>query len=120
MSAPLLSTLLPPPRGFAAATLTKQELLAGSVVLLVRNLDEVVAALPGFADRVRGFVVELDDAWRWRQLGPALWHLGLPIHDLGHLADVCTGLVGVLEAGLVAAERAPRARHRPRARRAPI
>ncbi len=106
MIARCLTTLSPVPRGFAPASLAKKELLSGSVVLLVGSLDEVAGAIPGFENRVRGFVVELSDAYRWRQLGPALWHLTLPADDLDHAAALCGGLVAVLEEGVVAAERA--------------
>ncbi len=106
MTTRLLTTLSPVPRGFAAAALTKKELLTGNVVLLVRSLDEVAGAIPDFMTRVRGFVVELSDAYRWRQLGPALWHLTLPDASLDHAADLCAGLVGVLEEGVAAAARA--------------
>jgi PAS domain S-box-containing protein len=106
MTARLLTTLSPAPEGFTEAVLTKKELLSGSVVLLVRDLGEVADALPDFADRVRGFVVEQAEAYGWRQLGPALWHLTLPAGELGRAAGLCAGLIGVLEEGIVAAERA--------------
>jgi PAS domain S-box-containing protein len=106
VTARLLTTISPAPRGFVAASLTKRELLAGNVVLLVREVAEVAGAIPDFAQRVRGFVVEPADTYRWRPLGPSLWHLTVPANDLDHAADLCAGLLEVLADGIGANERA--------------
>jgi PAS domain S-box-containing protein len=106
VTACLLTTLSPAPPGFRAAALTKRELLAGNVVLLVRDVAEVAGAIPDFAARVRGFVVEIADTYRWQPLGAALWHLTIPAGDVAHAADLCTGLLAVLADGINASERA--------------
>ena len=79
MNARLLTTLSPAPRGLPGRRRSPSgNCCPAASSCWSATLAEVAGAIPDFAARVRGFVVELADAYRWRPLGPALWHLTLP------------------------------------------
>jgi two-component system, cell cycle sensor histidine kinase and response regulator CckA len=104
MPVAMLTTVSPAPAGFATAVLSKRVLLDGTVVVLVRDLAEILAVLPDARARMRGLVLSAAGRSAWQRLGPSLWHWWLPEASLPLLADTLPGLVATIEDGFVSAE----------------
>jgi signal transduction histidine kinase len=89
------STIAPPPPGFEHVQLSKRHLLDGTVVILVRSLDELQQLLPDFRERMRGVVLVHGAPSSARSLGPLLWLLTLRVERMTALNE---WLAGWLEA----------------------
>ncbi len=88
MPARLLTTLVPPPPGFAPTSLAKRELLDGTVVLLLADADELFGPWPDAASRLRGVLVTPGDTDAMDRLGATLWHLRARVGALPMMAEI--------------------------------
>lgn len=104
MIARLLTTLSPPPPGFAPVALSKRKLLSTTVVLLLRDPGEIEVILPDARSRMRGLLLTLADSGMCLRLGPSLWHLQLPAAVLPAIPALLTGFATAAADGHEAAE----------------
>ncbi len=99
------STIEPPPPGFQRVQLSKRHLLGGTVVVLVRSLEELRAALPDFQQRMRGVVLlrRGDDASIGSRppleqtIGPLLWLLTLPTEHWDEMQAWLAALLSAID-----------------------
>ncbi|HEX5685622.1 MAG TPA: HAMP domain-containing sensor histidine kinase [Ideonella sp.] len=98
------STIEPTPPGFQLVRLSKRHLLGGTVVVLVRALDELRAVLPDFEQRMRGVVLlprqggaAAGPSPGDRALGPLLWLLTPRTEHLGEMHECLAGLLSAID-----------------------
>ncbi len=97
MNRRFLSTVAPPPPGFAVEPLTKRVLLGGAVAIFTNDADAVYGALERFAERVTGIVVLAGEAFEQQAVGPLLWRVQVPDRALPDLLALASGHLALLE-----------------------
>ena len=90
-----LTTLSSPPVGFETVVLERRILASTAVVLLVRDLKEVSAALPRFTEAMVGCIVTPGARMFLEQLGTGLWHLAIPEASLATGLPVASGVAAL-------------------------
>jgi len=98
------STIEPAPPGFQRVQLSKRHLLGGTVVVLVRSLEELRAVLPDFEQRMRGVVLlrqaggaPTDRPAPEQALGPLLWLLAMPTEHWDEMQAWLAGLLSAID-----------------------
>jgi two-component system, cell cycle sensor histidine kinase and response regulator CckA len=97
MNYALLSLLENPPSGFRhCPVLQQKDLRRWPFALLASDCQGAEAALAPFGASLAGIVVTLGTGQSWRQLGPMLFHLGLPAASRDTLATLVSGHLDLL------------------------
>lgn len=91
-----LTTITPAPVGFTLVKLSKRNLLAGPVVVLVEDTAMLAAALPDYQERLLGIVVTLGDQVSLRQITPMSWHAHIPAAWLDMVAALAPGWLSAI------------------------
>ncbi|MEA3207273.1 MAG: hypothetical protein QOE70_330 [Chthoniobacter sp.] len=98
MKFPLLALGQDGPAGFERRTeLSQGDLRRAPFALFAASLEAGEAALQPWRGRIVGIVVTEAAPFQWRDLGDGLYHLGLPAHLRGDLADLLQPWLGSLE-----------------------
>ncbi|MBU6951528.1 hybrid sensor histidine kinase/response regulator [Hahella sp. HN01] len=97
MKARLISTLDPAPPGFTFRHPQKRDLVAGPVVVVTDNAEQVLAIVDHRSDRLQGAIVSFGDAFDLQPLGPRCWLLQAPHHWFNDLAQIFTPMLKVLD-----------------------
>jgi PAS domain S-box-containing protein len=104
MSRRLFSLVSFVPPGFESGAPEKRDLLDGAVALLVASESQAFSLLDGFADRVRGLLVEVGPESGHERMGAALWRLRVTEEVLPHLGELVSSSLDILLAGVEAQE----------------
>ncbi len=91
-----------PPEGFRHATPYKHDLLSGSVVIFADAVANAVSLLDNFKNRVHGIIITMEGKFFCTQLGPAVWHLGVPDYMLAELNKLSASYIDLMSYGLSA------------------
>lgn len=92
----MLTTLDPAPQGFVAVQLTKRDLLAGPVLVLVRDLAEIQQAAADYAQRMQGVIVALGAPMQLEAITPVLWQVRLPMAQVEVAAALAPGWLATI------------------------
>ncbi len=74
----LLTNIDPAPAGFELVELTKRDLLAQPVGVLVADIEDLSRVLDRYTERVLGIVITLGEAYRLEEKSALLWHVTIP------------------------------------------
>jgi len=78
----LFSLVENPPPGFVYTVPSKRELLTGHIALFVNDLEDALALLANFRNRVQGLVINSGQTFSHQVLSPQLWYLTIPSNYL--------------------------------------